>query len=89
MKYPAPQALLPVAKPAFMLRLKKPPMRSAVVRQLQRALKARGCHPGKIDASYGPQTAAAVQAFQLDAGLVPDGEAGSQTLKALGIALPQ
>lgn len=89
MKYPAPQAPPPVAKPAFVLRLKKPPMRGAVVRQLQRALKARGCHPGKIDGSYGPQTAAAVHAFQLDAGLVPDGEAGSQTLKALGITIPQ
>ncbi|HVY06989.1 MAG TPA: peptidoglycan-binding domain-containing protein [Burkholderiales bacterium] len=83
---PAPAA---VAAPALVLRLRKPPMTGAIVKQLQRALKARDCNPGKIDGSYGPQTAAAVHAFQLGAGLVADGEAGAQTLKALRVKLPR
>jgi hypothetical protein len=87
--YAVPEETPPVTKPAFVLRLRKPRMRGAIVKQLQRALKEHGYHPGTIDGSYGSHTVAAVNAFQIDAGLVPDGEAGSQTLKALGIALPK
>jgi murein L,D-transpeptidase YcbB/YkuD len=48
--------------------------------------RALGIDPGPSDGSFGPHTAAAVLAFQLMNGLVADGEAGPQTLKALGLA---
>jgi peptidoglycan hydrolase-like protein with peptidoglycan-binding domain len=63
-------------------------MRGAFVRTVQRALKAEGFNPGPIDGLYGLQTVAAVNAFQITHGLVPDGEVGPQTTKALGISFP-
>ena len=74
--------------PLLILRLTDPLMRGALVRDVQRALKAAGVHPGKIDGLYGPQTVAAVNAFQLMQGLVPDGEVGPETARALGIDFP-
>ncbi|MDQ3876049.1 MAG: peptidoglycan-binding protein, partial [Actinomycetota bacterium] len=38
-----------------------------------------------VDGAYGPQTRAAVRAFQAKNGLVVDGIVGPQTLAALGI----
>ena len=67
------------------LRLASPPMSGALVKPLQRKLKARGIDPGEIDGVFGPHTDAAVRAFQLQAGLVPDGEAGDVTLEQLGV----
>ena len=52
---------------------------------LQVALRATHLYAGPIDAIRGPATAQAVQAFQLRAGLSPDGVAGKQTRKALGV----
>lgn len=66
------------------LRLTKPRMMGNTVKALQRALKHEGYNPGPLDGVFGPKTAAAVTAFQLASGLVPDGEAGPITLKALG-----
>ena len=73
---------LPVPK---VLRLTKPRMKGPEVKQLQQALKAQGYDPGPLDREFGPKTAAAVAAFQLAEGLVPEGEAGKKTLKALGL----
>lgn len=70
---------------SLVLRLTFPPMHGAMVRTLQRALKARGFDPGEIDSVFGPHTEAAVVGFQLQFGLMPDGEAGRLTLRKLGL----
>jgi N-acetylmuramoyl-L-alanine amidase len=69
----------------LILRLTQPPMHGALVKRLQKALKAQGIDPGGADGVFGPHTAAAVRAFQLQEGLVPDGEAGPATLGKLGL----
>lgn len=70
------------------LRVTQPPMRGTVVRQLQEMLNSRGFPSGTPDGVYGPQTAHAVQMFQVANGLVADGEAGVKTLDLLGLTLP-
>lgn len=78
--------VVPPATPAVaILRLTEPHMKGAAVKRLQQALKAAGYNPGPIDSDFGAKTAAAVAAFQLAKGLVPDGEAGPKTMKALGL----
>lgn len=69
----------------LVLRLTMPPMHGPLVKKLQRALKERGIDPGVIDGVFGPHTEAAVRAFQLESGLVADGEAGRVTLLKLQI----
>jgi putative peptidoglycan binding protein len=69
--------------PATVLRLTDPPMKGSEVKEIQRLLKAAGFAPGPLDGVYGEQTVAAVQAFQIAKGLLPDGEAGPATKKAL------
>jgi N-acetylmuramoyl-L-alanine amidase len=73
--------------PTEIYRLTTPQMTGAVVENIQNALKDKGFDPGGIDGRFGPQTQAAVVAFQLSAGLVADGEVGPLTAAALGIAL--
>lgn len=70
---------------ALVLRLTFPPMHGARIKALQRALRKQGLDPGPIDGIFGPHTEAAVRAFQLLSGLVPDGEAGKTTLGKLGL----
>lgn len=53
------------------------------VRELQERLAAAHFSPGVIDGTFGPHTQAAVVAFQIDKGLVPDGEVGPATTAAL------
>lgn len=60
--------------------------RGAGVKKLQRALKARGFNPGKIDGDFGGGTEAALIAFQRSEGLLADGIAGPRTLERLGLA---
>lgn len=75
------------APPAgLILRLTTPPMHGALVRRLQLALKAKGVDAGGADGVFGPHTEAAVRAFQLMNGLVPDGEAGPRTMQRLGLS---
>lgn len=85
LRYDEPEQLLPTVPPGLVLRLRKPTMKGKLIERLQRALAARGFSPGDIDGDFGPHTSAAVHAFQLSQGLVADGEAGPNTLKALGL----
>jgi hypothetical protein len=80
----------PTVKPPKVLifRLRTPYMQGETVKAIQRALKEAGYHPGKIDSDFGPLTQAAVISFQAAKGLVPDGEVGPVTAKALGVELP-
>jgi N-acetylmuramoyl-L-alanine amidase len=71
------------AAPAGVLRQGQ---RGLLVERLQVALRTRGYDPGPTDGDYGPRTARAVRAYQIDRGLVPDGEAGPITLGALGVS---
>jgi peptidoglycan hydrolase-like protein with peptidoglycan-binding domain len=52
----------------------------------QYQLMARGYYRGRVDGSYGPQTAFAVRAFQSSAGLPLTGLLDMQTLDALGLS---
>ncbi len=54
---------------------------------LQTALKHLGCNPGTIDGLDGPNTKAAVKAFQASAGIGVDGIAGPVTKKAILVGL--
>lgn len=57
----------------------------AVVREIQTRLKNWGYYSGPVDGVYGSKTEAAVRYFQRKNGLSADGQAGNQTLAALGI----
>lgn len=56
-----------------------------IVSQIQTRLKNWGYYDGTVDGIYGSRTEAAVRFFQQKNGLSPDGQAGDQTLAALGI----
>lgn len=75
--------------PLLVIRLTTPLTRGAIVKDIQRAVKAAGFHPGTIDGIYGMDTVAAVSAFQIANGLVPDGEVGKETATALNVQFPQ
>lgn len=66
--------------------LSKMGSQSEEVRQIQTVLKQKGYYTGNVDGIFGTKTKSAVTAFQRDNGLKVDGIAGSETLKALGIA---
>jgi hypothetical protein len=62
--------------------------RGTPVLSLQSKLQEHGFDPGKADGVFGPQTHAALTAFQKEKGLFADGIAGPQTLLALKLATP-
>ena len=74
-----PSALIPAAEPGAKAR---PTLRRGdsgeFVNELQRKLKF-----GDVNGSFGPQTEAAMRAFQRDHGLVPDGIVGPKSWAAL------
>jgi peptidoglycan hydrolase-like protein with peptidoglycan-binding domain len=79
---------IPLAPPPVTIfRLTQTIMTGDKVKEIQQALLAKGFDPGVPDGEFGPHTNAAVVAFQLFQGLVPDGEVGSQTAKKLGVLL--
>lgn len=57
--------------------------KGVAVRGLQRMLVNRGYEPGEIDGRFGPNTEAAVRAYQSDHGLDVDGIVGPRTWDAL------
>ena len=59
--------------------------RGEEVRQIQNALVKRGYYIGTIDGIFGTRTEHVLKHFQRHSGLTPDGIAGPETLKALGI----
>jgi peptidoglycan hydrolase-like protein with peptidoglycan-binding domain len=72
--------------------LRVPPMSKTTIRQndhgdlvteLQQKLETAGNSPGAIDSWFGPNTEAAVTAFQTNNGLQVDGVVGNQTWAAL------
>ncbi|MGH2682020.1 MAG: N-acetylmuramoyl-L-alanine amidase [Actinomycetota bacterium] len=66
------------------LYLRSPYFRGDDIRSLQGRLNVLGFDPGREDAIFGEQTARAVQEFQRNVGLRPDGIVGATTLDALG-----
>jgi peptidoglycan hydrolase-like protein with peptidoglycan-binding domain len=54
------------------------------VRQAQEALRAQGHDPGRIDGVMGPQTSAALKAYQKQHGLTTTGRLDDATLAKLG-----
>ncbi len=78
----------PVTPPRkTVFRFTEPLMRGPKVKEIQQRLKSAGFHPGNSDGVFGALTHAAVLAFQISRRLVPDGEVGPQTARALGIRL--
>ena len=79
---------VPVPTPKHTIyRLTTPLMTGSTVKKIQEALQARRFDPGLMDGIFGPHTQAAVIAFQLESGLVGDGEVGPITEAALGLQL--
>lgn len=68
------------------LQVTNPFMRGADVLAVQQALLAHGISPGQIDGIYGPNTAAAVRAFQAANGLPVTGVVCGQTYVLLGVS---
>lgn len=68
------------------LKVTKPIMKGADVKNLQNALIARGfnCGIGGANGEYGKDTALAVRHFQSMNRLIVDGKAGKFTVTALG-----
>jgi len=57
-----------------------------IIAGAQYQLMSRGYYRGRLDGSYGSQTAFAVRAFQSSAGLPPTGHLDMQTLEALQLS---
>jgi N-acetylmuramoyl-L-alanine amidase len=83
---PGSQTAGSITPPQTIFRLTDPLMRGEMVRRIQTSLAAKGFNPGEIDGVFGTHTSAAVIAFQIDQGMLKDGEVGPATLKALGIS---
>lgn len=73
--------------PGVIYRLTSPLMRGEKIEQIQQKLESLGFESGGADGVFGHQTFAALMDFQKSNGLVPDGEVGPQTAKALGITI--
>jgi peptidoglycan hydrolase-like protein with peptidoglycan-binding domain len=63
-----------------------PRVNRRIVAEAQYQLMSRGYYRGRMDGSYGPQTAFGLRAFQDSAGLVPTGRFDMETLNALGLS---
>jgi len=65
------------------LYLKEPPLKGDDVEELQRRLNGLGFYSGKEDGILSHGTAVAVEQFQRNSGLAPDGIVGTATVEAL------
>ena len=65
------------------LLITSPHLRGDDVGELQSRLARLGFDPGRVDAIFGPQTVAALRAFQSDSGLLVDGICGPATAQAV------
>jgi peptidoglycan hydrolase-like protein with peptidoglycan-binding domain len=63
-----------------------PQVNRRTIAEAQYQLMRRGYYSGRIDGTYGPQTAFAVRAFQSSAGFVPTGRLDMRTLNALALS---
>jgi lysozyme family protein len=86
-KYDSATDTMQVSPPAELYARDAPNMDMEIIKKIQGALASKGFSPGAIDGEFGPDTEAAVVAFQLSEGLVADGEVGRDTAAALGISL--
>lgn len=68
-------------------RVLRPGARGTDVKQLQQVLALAGHDPGGADGVLGPNTQAAIEAFQVEAGLKVDGKIGPNTRAQLSAAL--
>jgi N-acetylmuramoyl-L-alanine amidase len=66
-----------------LLLIRQPMMRGDDVTELQRCLNQLGFDAGRADGILGPETEAALRAFQRNAGINVDGVCGPMTLRAL------
>lgn len=86
-------ALAPLAGPAraesAQIAQAQTGLETAYIRGVQKELAAHGYEPGPIDGLAGPQTRAAVRAYQADAGLEVDGMADKRLLDHIKFALPK
>ena len=76
-----------VTPPTQLFRFTRPPMISAKVGEIQKALLNKGFDPQGIDNVYGKTTMNAVISFQKHEGILVDGEVGPTTAGRLGIEL--
>ena len=61
-----------------------------ILAKAQTALKEMGLFPGKVDGYYGPLTAAAIRAFELQQGLAPKGAMSVQIIsEIISFSVPQ
>jgi len=80
------EVISPYAAPAgLILRLTTPMMKHPMVAVLGEELKKLGLYTKKVDEVYGEGMFKAVWRLQEQLGLVVDGEAGEQVVKALGL----
>ncbi|WP_051386864.1 peptidoglycan-binding domain-containing protein [Bradyrhizobium sp. ARR65] len=80
-------ASIKVSPPAVIYAVNSPNMDKTVVAQIQESLAEKGFDPGQVDGEFGPNTQAAVLAFQEAQGLVVDGAVGPETAEALSVSL--
>ena len=55
------------------------------VREAQRALRDLGYHPGPIDGTFGPQTRAALEKYQMSEKLSVTGQLDAETMERLDV----
>ncbi|MFC1853626.1 peptidoglycan-binding protein [candidate division CSSED10-310 bacterium] len=86
-EYKRNSGIFPDYKLPVVYRLTYPYMHGETVKRMQKKLLKKGFDPKGKDGFYGPNTYKAVCDFQVNSGLVVDGEVGPETAKALGIRL--
>lgn len=71
---------VPTANPT---KLRTVAAQSSLVREVQASLADVGIYKGKVDGIYGDETKKAIQMFQEQAGVIPDGEASYSLLAGI------